>query len=276
MHEDYRADFGERVLRDALAIAQARWGMRLVAAYALGSLAHGGFSAHVSDVDLGLLFADPLQGADAEGVEQLSRTITGSGAPLSDRLSVFWGSVATCSGAAAGGRFPPVDRLDLAESGRLLVGTDVRARIPKPAVEEMVLAAARSSVGSLSKAEMVARLKNPALLVQEGVRPLTKRVLFPVRYFFTARTGRIGATDLAVQHFVSAERGPAAELAAAALEWRYAPPELDDPGVLACMEKGLLPLHRIYLQDYEARLLSYGAEQLARDFGELLRLYASD
>jgi len=40
---------GENVLREAVRLAQDHWGDRLVAAYALGSLAHGGFSAYVSD-----------------------------------------------------------------------------------------------------------------------------------------------------------------------------------------------------------------------------------
>jgi hypothetical protein len=33
---------------------------RLIAGYALGSLAHGGFSPLVSDVDLGLILEDPV------------------------------------------------------------------------------------------------------------------------------------------------------------------------------------------------------------------------
>ena len=51
---------GEAVLAQALAAYQAALGSRLVAAYALGSLAHGGFSPLVSDVDLGLILRDPL------------------------------------------------------------------------------------------------------------------------------------------------------------------------------------------------------------------------
>ena len=48
-------DRGEAVLAQALAAYRAALGSRLVAAYALGSLAHGGFSPLVSDVDLGLI-----------------------------------------------------------------------------------------------------------------------------------------------------------------------------------------------------------------------------
>ena len=50
---------GEAVLADAVAAYRAALGTRLAAAYALGSLAHGGFSPLVSDVDLGLIMQDP-------------------------------------------------------------------------------------------------------------------------------------------------------------------------------------------------------------------------
>ena len=57
---------GDDVLADAVRVARQGLGGRLLAAYALGSLAHGGFSALVSDVDLALVLADPIQAADAD------------------------------------------------------------------------------------------------------------------------------------------------------------------------------------------------------------------
>ena len=56
---------GEDVLADAVRVARGCLGGRLLAAYAVGSLAHGGFSALVSDIDLALVLADPIQAADA-------------------------------------------------------------------------------------------------------------------------------------------------------------------------------------------------------------------
>ncbi len=47
---------GEKVLTTAVTSARDVWGDRLIAAYALGSLAHGGFSVHVSDTDWDKLF----------------------------------------------------------------------------------------------------------------------------------------------------------------------------------------------------------------------------
>jgi hypothetical protein len=56
----------EAILSEAVDAYRAALGDRLIAAYALGSLAQGGFSALVSDVDLGLMLADPVQSQDGE------------------------------------------------------------------------------------------------------------------------------------------------------------------------------------------------------------------
>jgi hypothetical protein len=48
-------ELGEAVLARAVPAYRAALGSRLIAGYTLGSLAHGGFSALVSDADLGLI-----------------------------------------------------------------------------------------------------------------------------------------------------------------------------------------------------------------------------
>src|SRR5690348_738855 len=101
---------GETALAAAAGRAREVWGSRLLAAYALGSLAHGGFSQLVSDVDLGLVLEGPLVEQDAARAAGLGG---GLDVPLADRLSVFWGSQATLEGDESIGRFPPLDRLDL-------------------------------------------------------------------------------------------------------------------------------------------------------------------
>src|SRR5260221_8095208 len=57
-------DQGEAVLAHAVAAYEKALGPRLVACYALGSLAHGGFSPLVRDVDPGLVLKDPLPAPD--------------------------------------------------------------------------------------------------------------------------------------------------------------------------------------------------------------------
>jgi hypothetical protein len=82
----------EAILGEATAAYRAALGDRLLAAYALGSLAHGGFSALVSDIDLGLIVRDPLRSNDAQTIEAIAETEKAKGSTLHGRLSVFWGT----------------------------------------------------------------------------------------------------------------------------------------------------------------------------------------
>lgn len=259
---------GERVLMHAVELARTIWGQRLIAAYAIGSLAHGGFSAHVSDVDLGLILSDPLDEGDAKAVDRLLTEVKAGGVPLAERLSVYWGSLGTLSGAATGGRFPPLDLLDLKQFGRLLAGRDVRSQFPSPTLRELVVSGAEFALKRLSTPEVTANLRNPAGIVKAGVKTLTKLVLYPVRFVFTARTGQIGMNNEAVKYFSAVEDGPAAELARRSLEWRIEPPDPGDQGVVEILHKGALPLYRIFLDDYEQRLREYGELELAQAYRE--------
>jgi len=257
---------GEKVLDAAVALARETWTDRLIAAYALGSLAHGGFSVHVSDVDFGLVLSDPLEDRDAASVSDLSSSLKASGAPLADRLSVFWGSPATLSGLATGGRFPPLDRLDLKQFGRLLAGRDIRDQLPPPSLKELVVIGAEFSLKRLSTREVTAKLKNPAALAGSDLKTLTKLILYPVRFVFTARTGEVGRNESAVDYLTGVTAGSAAELARTALAWRYTPPDPRDHATLDVIERGLLPLYRMFLDDYEVRLRNYGQRDLADAF----------
>jgi hypothetical protein len=77
---------GETVLAEAAASYRNALGERLIAAYALGSLAHGGFSPLVSDIDLGLVVSDPARQEDAETIqakgEDAAKPETGSASRL--------------------------------------------------------------------------------------------------------------------------------------------------------------------------------------------------
>lgn len=74
---DQQADpqLGEAVLARAAAAYQAALGSRLIAGYALGSLAHGGFCPLVSDVDLGLILQDPPRAGDRMTIRKVARSV---------------------------------------------------------------------------------------------------------------------------------------------------------------------------------------------------------
>src|SRR5215210_1591615 len=72
IQQDSATAQGEVVLAEAVAAYRQILGPRLLAAYALGSLAHGGFSPLVSDVDLGLIIDHPLTPTDRGTIEAVA------------------------------------------------------------------------------------------------------------------------------------------------------------------------------------------------------------
>jgi hypothetical protein len=263
-------------------------GGRLIAAYALGSLAHGGFSELVSDVDLGLIVSEPLRLGDRQTIQAVADMEKAKGSALSDRLSVFWGSPATLRAEQTGGRFPALDRLDLIENGRLLAGTDdVRLGLPRPGRSELLVAGAEFALDYLSgiprspdrtpseglramslvQEDAVEEILFPDLLIERGVRRLTKIVLFPARFIYSAATGRVGTNDVAVVHYLSDNEAPSRGLVAAALAWRTAPPQ-DRASTAELLGAQLLPLYHYYIDDHIKRLYSIDELSLARAFEE--------
>jgi hypothetical protein len=196
---------------------------------------------------------------------------------------VFWGTPSTLAGQARGGRFPPLDRLDLLEYGRLLTGRDARDRVARPGQAELLVAGAEFALRSLGgpltlrdRARSLARgrvgrdhtleeIRTPPLLVSRGPRRVTKIVLFPVRFLFTAATGQVGTNALAAEHYLASPGAPAAELVSAALGWRERPPA--DPGAAAALiGRELIPLYLQYIDDHIPRLAAAGRHDLAARF----------
>lgn len=247
--------------------AAAAIGARLVAVYALGSLAHGGFSPAVSDVDAALILAGPPQQSDRDLILGLADRVRAGASALHSRISLFWTTPESLRGGDGDdeGRFPPLDRLCLFEHGRLLAGTDVRGDMRPPGREELVVAGARFSVDLLTEA-VVAHAGNPAGLLTQGVRLTTKLVLFPVRFLFTADTGQEGTNDAAVRHYSAHHHGPAAELVSAAFGWRTGPPSAEHAAAL--LSDGFVPLYDDYLADHVTRLAAMGEAELADRFDQ--------
>ena len=211
-------DDPEWVLGLATDVALAAFGSRLIASFAIGSLAHGGFCPMVSDVDLAIVIADPLTAADAQEIDEITSRVRSEGA-LAERLSLFWASPTVLRSSGPGGRLPALDRLDLATHGReLFGGFDLRS-IWRPSTELLVIEAVQFATERLAAPAVGSELRDAPALVAQGPRRLTKRVLFPVRFLFTAATGEIGRNDAAVLWYVSAGR-PASNLVQHAQLWR--------------------------------------------------------
>src|SRR5829696_5066898 len=224
---------GHAVLADAVAAYRRVLGKRLLAAYALGSLAHGGFSPLVSDVDLALILTDPLGKADSARVKAVAWGLRAKGSALHGQLSVFWGIPSSLAGLRR--PLPALDRLDLLEHGLLLLGEDVRGGLLLPARNELLVS------GALFALEHLAGSAVGPPPRARGVGRLTKLVLFPVCLLFAAETGRVGANDAAVEHYLAADTAPPGASLVAALAWRTVPPD-NDSAVLSLLEDELSPL----------------------------------
>src|ERR1700681_4000283 len=79
-------------------------GRRLLGFYLIGSLAHGGFCARYSDIDLALIAEEPITSGE---LQSIPRQAAGHSAALAAKLSLFW-----ADRYSAAGRFPPLDRVD--------------------------------------------------------------------------------------------------------------------------------------------------------------------
>jgi hypothetical protein len=259
---------GWAVVRTAAAAARELAGERLRSAYAIGSLAHGGFGPAVSDVDLALLTEGPL---DAETVSRIAAaTESELRTELSRRLSVFHVPWRAFAAPPSGSRFPAIDRLDLLRYGVLVDGCELRARLPVPPRAEVIEEAVRFAVEHLSAETGTAMCHtDPGV---GGLRKTTKLALLPVRLLFVAETGEIGGNDDAVSHYRQVMGASRLELVDQALQWREDGSITDWDSAQRLLSSELLGLRRQVL----GRLCSVpelpardALESLARDFERL-------
>lgn len=209
----------EHVIADTLEAAEAVLGAEVEAIFTLGSLAHGGFAPLVSDVDVAIVLGSTTS-ATAERIGRVrSLVVDKASNPLAERLSVFWADWhAVRTGEGDNNRLGPVDRLDLLESGHLLVGSDRREPSVRPSHQELVVMSADHILDKFTD-DYLERLRATGALLASGPRAVTKAVLFPVRFIYTLRTGRIGLNDNSARWY-AAEGLPGSALALTALEWR--------------------------------------------------------
>jgi hypothetical protein len=214
---------GWAVVDAAVAAARDVLGDLLVAAYAVGSLAHGGFSEDVSDVDVAVIVEECDEAIPPAAAQIAARTRATLGPGLSDRLSLFYADTATFAAPPPTARFPAIDRRDLVAFGVLVHGADVAPTLPHPSRDELIGDTAAFAAARLSSPQTIDRINDPDRLVASGRRELTKTILFPIRFLATAHgDDEIGSNDEAVAAYL--RRGGAhAPLATQALSWRTEP-----------------------------------------------------
>ena len=164
-------------------------GPSLVEVYKLGSLAHGGFSAIYSDIDVGLLLNCQEPPSDFAALVIQAKSLHPE---LGKKLSVFWGNP-----VFSWGRLPIIDRLDLLDHGGPLLG-DHKANFPRP-TEVEVRRALRESIEK-SWQPRIPELQALIRLEAKDRKPYVRAILYAARLIFTWDKHTVDSNDRAVEY----------------------------------------------------------------------------
>lgn len=219
------------IVRAVVTAARDLLGGRLLCVAQIGSLAHGGFSP-ISDIDLAIVVADADGDAWVDAVKAAARA---SDPVEAARLSIFWGDR-----ALGGGRFPPLDRLDLIAHGVPVFGALPDGMV-SPSADEVRGQLRQSSIPYWGE-------KTAHFIAHEPVsedKELVRCLLYPARLAYSWRTGGITSNDEAVARLLA-----------------EAPPTLDTEPVTVALafRHGCVPYGA--LVRYRARLRSQYEETL--------------
>jgi len=173
---------------DALASSyRAQLGDRLIGAYLIGSLAHGGFSRRYSDVDVVLITESAL---DTTTLTTLRGLAVECDATLSQKLSVFWSDRGFTMG-----RFPPLDLIDYLD--RAVVLTERERVLPlRPTLEEIRVYLSGAPFANWT--ENAHRFAGMSALAPSDHKLFIRTLLYPARLVYSWSTGLMGSNDDAV------------------------------------------------------------------------------
>lgn len=162
-------------------------GERLSGLYLIGSLAHGGYSARYSDIDVALVARDLLT---SDELDALLRMAKGIGDDFADKLSLFW-----TDETFASGRFPILDRVDYLDH-RVPVLQRRQALPVRPTLVEVRHFLAGAPLHNWSgRVDRFMALRELPLV--DSKRYLSA-MLYPARYAFSWQTGAVCSNDQAV------------------------------------------------------------------------------
>jgi predicted nucleotidyltransferase len=203
--------------RALASLYQAQLGQRLIGAYLIGSLAHGGFSYRYSDIDTAVITEDGLDTATLAALRDLAAQRDRT---LSQKLSVFWSDRRFTIG-----RFPPLDRVDYIDHATALTERE-RVLPVRPTLDEIrdYLRGAPFT----NWVENAHRFAAMAALTPGDHKAFIRTLLYPARLVYSWSTGRMGSNADAVAF--TCEHGPAGidtEVLTRALSYREAAADPD-------------------------------------------------
>lgn len=173
---------------------RARLGTSLIEAYALGSLAHGGFSEIYSDIDVGLLLGCVEPPLDMPALLAEAKALDSE---LGKKLSVFWGNP-----QYDWGRLPVIDRLDLLDHGMALLH-GIRPPFHRPSADEIH----REQLQSIEKSwkPRLPELSRLTALEPKDRKPYIRAILYAARLIYTWDKLAVASNDRAVEYLHEVE-----------------------------------------------------------------------
>jgi hypothetical protein len=181
------AEQARGLARGIAAYWQEALGERLLGFYLIGSLAHGGFSARYSDIDVGLVSTDGVTPIEIEAMRQHARKLPSELAP---KLSLFW----TDRGFTMG-RFPPLDRLDYLDHAQPLVERE-HAAPPRPGLDDIRTYLRGQPLDAWRG--QIARVTALTALDDTTRKPFIRALLYPARFLYSWHAGRMASNEDAV------------------------------------------------------------------------------
>jgi predicted nucleotidyltransferase len=181
--QEAAVDFARRLLP----IWQSALGPELLGVYLVGSLAHGGFSARYSDIDVAVTTE---AGVPQPVLDRMRSEAVALSSDWGPKLSVFW-----ADRRFAIGRFPALDRIDYLDHARALMEREP-VRPPRPSLDEI-----RGQLADALAArwtETAHRFAAAAALEPKDRKAYLRTLLYPARFCYSWLTGRMGSNDEAV------------------------------------------------------------------------------
>ena len=233
--------------------------------YFIGSLAHGGFSRSCSDIDIVLIlnyYSDSV-------VEKINNLTVESRlldlAVPSERISIFWSAMTCINSTNSLGRLPEIDKLDLIRNGKIFYGSDIRSQLNLPLKNSILIDSCQFALLQLFENQQHFNfIGNPQMLI-DNIRLLTKLVLFPVRFIYTADTGEVAVAEKAVDHLAMKEEVDKniINIAQEALLLRGNGTNQISKANLMLIQKNMVPLYNIYIQKYREIMFTYNRLDLS-------------
>ena len=251
------------LLTDVSAFTDDILGEHCIAIYLMGSLARGGFSDRVSDIDIGII-VDNINPNTATYINDIVFRSKEKNPEIHNRISVFWGTIESINESSEDSRYPPFDRLDLIDHAQLIKGIEIRNQLIKPNQKELEISCVEFAILYLEISDKFTMFKDGLFIMNQGMTPLTKAILFPARFICLAQTNQFSTNEASAQHYKNAFSGDDALLVKKGYQWRMESVVESNDQIVSLINNGILILYNNFFDIYIERLNSYNERELEK------------